>query len=314
MRSFVLLILIFLGQFAFGQGRTIKKDEQLFEKAFLMQQLVHEDLGLDDVIKADSIKAVQELATEIKETILYKAIDYYQELIDSFPESKLLFRALNNKGFIELALKDTGDGKLTFLKILNSKADDQEPGGIGSGIMAEPYANYKNRAIKVLADISIQEGNFMEAIKYLDLTNKYPYRHFCGNEYAADDIYMTELYAKSYLGLKNKQKALEVLLPAILENGLADNSDLVKLAYKTLMEEYSKDELQTKYEEAFKNNKVEKVKTKKEECNRYYITFLNIKIVLNSWKLAYLEPGNEQTVINEIYKNSPLYKLLTGQE
>lgn len=314
MRSFVLLTLIFLGQFAFGQGRTIKKDEQLFEKAFLMQQLVHEDLDLDDVIKADSIKAVQELATEIKETILYKAIDYYQELIDSFPESKLLFRALNNKRFIELAFKDTGDGKLTFLKILNSKADDQEPGGIGSGIMAEPYANNKNRAIKVLADISIQEGNFMEAIKYLDLTNKYPYRHFCGNEYAADDIYMTELYAKSYLGLKNKQKALEVLLPAILENGLADNSDLVKLAYKTLMEEYSKDELQTKYEEAFKNNKVEKVKTKKEEYNRYYITFLNIKIVLNSWKLAYLEPGNEQTVINEIYKNSPLYKLLTGQE
>lgn len=314
MRTFILLPLIFLGQLAFGQDRTIKKDEQLFEKACLMQQLVHEDLGLDDVIKADSIKAVQELATEIKETILYKAIDYYQKLIDSFPESKFLFRALNNKGFIELALKDSGDAKLTFLTILNSKADDKEPGGIGSGIMAEPYANYKNRAIKVLADISIQEGNFTEAIKYLDLTNKYPYRHFCGNEYAADEIYMTELYTKSYLGLKNKQKALEVLLPAILENGLADNSDLVTLAYKTLLEEYSKDELQTKYEEAFKHYKVEKVKTKKEAYNQYFINFLNMKIVLNSWQLEDLEPGNEQKVINEIYKNSPLYKLLTGRE
>ena len=308
-RLIFLIFLTTIAQLVLGQNKPIQKDELLFEKGLLLQQLVSKDLELDDIINSkDSTK--QELATDIKETILDKALEYYQELIDSFPKSKLLFRTLNNKGFIELALDNKVEAKKTFQKILDSKTDDKEKGGIGSGIMAEPYANYKNRASKILAKISIKDSNYSEAIKYLDLTKNYPYRHFCGNEYAADEIYMSELYAKSYLGINDTQKALKILLPNILENGLADNSDLVDLAYKTLLKDYQKDELKVKFEQAFKSYQTEKIKSKKEEYEKYYITFFDTKIELSSWLLDYLKPEEKQAEIHNIYINSRFYKLL----
>jgi hypothetical protein len=308
-----LIFLTLIGQLVYGQNRPIQKDELLFEKGLLLQQLVSEDLELDNIINSkDSsiVKLRQEFATNIKETILNKALEYYQEVIDSFPKSKLFFRALNNKGFIELALDEKKEAKITFQKIIDSKADDKEKGGIGSGIMAEPYANYKNRAAKILANISIEDSSYSNAIKYLDLTKKYPYRHFCGNEYAAEEIYMSELYAKSYLGLNEKQKALNILLPNILENGLTDNSYLVDLAYKTLLIDYQKDELKLKYEQAFKNYWAEKVKSKKDGYEQYFITFLDTKIELNSWQLYFLKPEERQKEIDNIYKKSKFYKLL----
>lgn len=309
----ILFILVLLGQVAFGQENSTNREILLFEKGLLLQQIVDEDLELNEIIYSeDNIKEKKELASDIKETILEKALEYYQELIDSFPKSNLLFRTLNNKGFIELVLDEKGKAKETFLKILNSKADDTEMGGIGSGLMAEPYANYKNRALKVLADIYIKDSNYREAIKYLDLTKKYPYRHFCGNEYAADEIYMKELYAKCFIGLNNRNKALEQLLPYLLENGLANNSNLVALTYKTLLQQYSKDELKVKYEQAFKNYQYEVVKNKndKNESEKYFIIFLDTKIELNSWRLEYLKPEEKAKEIDSIYRNAEFYKLL----
>ncbi|WP_156900381.1 tetratricopeptide repeat protein [Flavobacterium filum] len=310
-RLTIIFSLILFGQTLFGQGKTIQRDVLLFEKGLVLHQLVDEDLDLEEIINSkDSIKVKKELATEIKETILEKALEYYQELIDSFPKSKLLFRTLNNKGFIEIALNNKEGAKRTFQKIIDSKADDKEKGGIGSGIMAEPYANYKNRASKVLADIFIKDSNYTEAIKYLDLTKKYPYRHFCGNEYAADEIYMSELYAKCYIGLNDRQKAIETLLPNLLENGLANNSDLVNLTYQTLLQKYSKDDLKIKFEQAFKNYQIEKVKNKDSEYEKYFITFLDTKIELSSWRLDYLKPEERAKEIDKTYRNSEFYKLL----
>lgn len=307
----ILFILILFGPIAFGQDKTIQKDVLLFEKGLLLQQLVDEDLDLENIINSkDSSRISKELATDIKETILDKALENYNELIDSFPKSKLLFRALNNKGFIELALDDRNEAKKTFLKIIESKADDKEKGGIGSGIMAEPYANFKNRASKILADIHIKDSNYAEAIKYLDLTKKYPYRHFCGNEYASDKIYMSTLYAKCYIGLNNKNEALKILLPNLLENGLANNSNLVELTHKILREQFSKDDLKTKYEQAFKNYQIEKIKNKDNEYENYFITFLDTKIKLSSWRLEYMKPEEKQKEIDRMYTQSKFYKLL----
>lgn len=307
-------ILLLFGQIAFGQKtKSIQKDELLFEKGLLLHQLIDEELDLDKTINSkDSTKAkTKEFAIDIKETILQKALEYYQELIDSFPKSNLVFRALNNKGFVELALGDTEEATKTFQKILDSKADNKEKGGIGSGIMAEPYANYKNRAAKVLAKICIEGNDYKKAIKYLDLTKQYPYRHFCGNEYSADEIYMSELYAKCYFGLNDTDKALKILLPHLLENGLADNSDLVILTTETLLKQYTKAELLSIYEKAFKSYKTEKIKPKdSDEYERYYITFLETDIELNSRRLEFLKPEEKQKEIENIYKTSQFYKLL----
>jgi tetratricopeptide (TPR) repeat protein len=169
LRVTFIILLLFLGQVTFGQKKPITRDQLLFEKALLLQQMVNEGLDLEETIE-DSIELRAEYATEIKESILEKALGFYNELIDSFPKSKLRFRALNNKGFIELSLEDTAEAKKTFLAILNSIANDKEKGGVGSGLMGEPYANYKNRAARILASIGIQANNWNEALRYLDLT------------------------------------------------------------------------------------------------------------------------------------------------
>src|ERR1039457_3508580 len=95
-------LLIFIGQIVFGQTKSIQPDELLFEKGFVLEQLIDDDLELDGLINnIDSIYAKTEYLEQIKrikETTLKKAHKYYQELVDSFPKSNLLFRALNNKG------------------------------------------------------------------------------------------------------------------------------------------------------------------------------------------------------------------------
>lgn len=307
-------IFILFVQITFGQkNNTIQKDEMLFSKAILLHQLVDEDLYLNQTINSKDTATIvnKEFAIEIKETILEKALDFYRELIDSFPKSNLLFTALNNKGIIELDLNDTKDATKTFQRILDSNADDKEKGGIGSGLMAEPYANYKNRASKTLAEIYIKANDYEKAIKYLDLTKKFPYRHFCGNEYAADEIYMRELYARCYLGLNDTDKALKILLPSLLENGLASNSDLVIVAAETLLKKHSKGELKTLYENAFKSYKTEKIKPKNsDEYEKYYIIFLDTDIEINSWRLEVMRPDERQKEIETICKTSQFYKLL----
>jgi tetratricopeptide (TPR) repeat protein len=199
-----IFIFILFGQITFAQDNSVQKDFLLFEKGYTLQTLVDEDLELNDVINSsDSSTSEKDFAEEIKEIILERALENYQELIDSFPNSKLLYRAMNNKGYIELDLDDIEEAEKTFKKIIDSEADDEEIGGPGLGLMSEPYTNYKNRAAKALANIYLEKEDFAEALKFLDLTKKYPYYHFCGNEYEADEIYMSTLYAKCYIGLKD---------------------------------------------------------------------------------------------------------------
>jgi len=314
MKQFLILILFFLPPVAFGQSKPIQRDELLFEKALSLQQLLDEDLNLDKIANSTASTDKKELATEVKETLLDKAHEYYQELIDSFPKSNLLFRALNNKGFIELSLDDRKEAKRTFLRILNSKADDKEKGGIGSGIMGEPYANYKNRAAKALANIYIKDSSFKKALYYLDLAKKYPYRHFCGNEYAADKIYMATLYGKCFLGLRNYTEAYKILLPHIVYNGLADNADAVELAYKALLINYAKPDLKKRYENAVRHCKIEYGDLNKGEASSYSLIFLGTKIVGDlSFSFEFIENQVEKDkAIKKSLLESEFYKLTTN--
>jgi len=308
----LLVIFTFSNLLVAAQKKTISKDEMIFQNGVLYQKLVDDDLELDKIIDSkDTPVGKKEYALDLKMVILEKAIAAYNELIEKFPKSAFLFRALNNKAFAELSLNRTEAAKVTFKSLLNSDADDAEKGGIGSGIMGEPYANYKNRAAKTFASIYIKDSNYAEAIVYLDLTKKYPYMHFCGNEYAADEIYMTILYAKCFLGLNDNQKAIQILLPKILDNNLADNSEVVDMAYKTLTKTYTKEQLKALFEDAFKKIEVEKIKTKKQDDTRYYITFIDTKIELQSmWYGGLIEPTDIHAAAEKFCKKTTFYKLL----
>lgn len=309
LRLSLIILLFALTQLSFGQKKQIAGDELLFEKGLLLQQMVSRDLYLDDTIKG-SIKVKADYAAEIKEEVLEKALEFYSELIESFPKSRLLFRTLNNKGFIELSLGDTAEARKTFLTILNSTANDKEKGGVGTGIMGEPYANYKNRAAKALASICMQGKNWEEALTFLDETKRYPYMHYCGNESAADEIYMAELYAQCYLALHDYEKAYAVLLPNILENGLANNSNLIDTAYNALLKTYDKASLKRQFELAFQNVKTETIKRGKYEYKVRYIIFLNTRITIDNWQFYLIEASAKDKAIDGLYKRSKFYSLL----
>lgn len=295
---------------ALAQDKVYTEDLLLFEKGYLLQNLVNEEFDMrntngvkDSVLKAQFIK-------ETRESILEKSLEYYEELEENYPKSKYLFRALNNKGYIEFELGDKEEAKNTFLKIIDSKANDKELGGTGSGIMGEPYANYKNRAAKTLARICIADSSYLEGLKYLELTKKYPYRHFCGNEMAGERIYLKELYGMCYLGLKDYKSAFAVLLPEVVEIGLADNKSLVIMTYNALLKIYSKEYLRQEYEKAFFNYKTEKVKNSDGEEDIYYIIFLDTKIELTLWMLQSQSIEERENTIRTMYKESYLYGLL----
>lgn len=191
MRNSFLIVLLTTSSIIFGQKKNPNRDLILFEKAIALQELVlahpfSSEIDQDTVAITAEDKIRREYAIELKENILDKAINNYNELIRQFPQSTLVFRSLNNKGIAELENGYQGKAKETFLKIVNSKANDKEKGGAGSGIMGEPYANYKNRALKNLAKIEIANKNYSEALKYLEETKKFSYQHFCGNEFAQD--------------------------------------------------------------------------------------------------------------------------------
>jgi hypothetical protein len=219
--------------------------------------------------------------------------------------------AYNNEAFVALQLNNKTEAIAYFQKILESDADDKESGGVGSGIMGEPYANYKNRAAKTIAEIYIADSNYTLALTYLDLTNKYPYQHFCGNEFAADALYIAEQYVKCYIGLKDFEKSIDFLLPNIIENGLVNNSSIVKLAFNMLTSKYTKNELKAKFEEAFKNYKIETIKKYNHEYTKYFIYYLNRKIEVPSWRLDFMNEGEIEKGIEAIYKESRFYKLLS---
>lgn len=317
MKNIFSIVLFALPIVMFGQKKNSNEDLILFEKTVAIQELIDEELNdaifPDDTANISAEEKIKgEFAQDIKETILTKVIENYEELIDNFPKSKLVFRALNNKGYAELQLKEYDEAKKTFTTLLNSKADDSEKGGIGSGLMGEPYANYKNRASKILADIELRDYNYSQALKYLDETKKYPYRHFCGNEYAAEELYMAVQYSKCYLGLNQSEKAYDLLLPNILGNGLASNTQLIEVAYNALLQQYQKEDLKSQFEKSFQNVIIEKETNTKNQDTFYYINFLRRKIQLDSWSLHdMLSEEEREKVIADILKTSEFYILLS---
>lgn len=311
-KSILGLLLILTTISSYGQDSPSPREESLLEQGSLGQRMV-EEMYLDRTIYSkDSSKKAKDLAVEMKEHILSKSLESYQALIDSYPKSKLLYEALINKGLTEFSLGLNAKAKKTFLKVLSSNADESQEDRTGSSSLMDQPTNYKNRAVKVLAVISMADSNYKEAIMYLDKTKQYPYRHFCGNEYAEDAIYMAELYALSYIGLNDTRKAYDYLMPQLIENGLADNSRLVHLAYNTFLKTYQKEDLKKQYEDAFKNYKVEKAHSGDIEYNGYFINFLNTKIELSPWLLDdEVNSGPVPEKIENMYRKSLLYYLLS---
>jgi hypothetical protein len=313
-KSLLFIILFFLSfQYASSQTSTetssISKDRLLFERGVQLQELVDEDLDLDEAIKDKNANpAKSAYASEIKRAILGEASQDYEELMSDFPESDLFNYALTNQAFVKLGLEDTVEAEKLFLATLKSKAGEAEITNAGSASQTDPYADNKNKAAKMLTEISLANRQYQAAYTYLEEIKKYKPDYNTDTARDADEMYVTGLYASCYVGLKQYQKAYDILLPKLLKTDLTDNSELVDIAYEALLKKYKNEELKRKYEQAFKNYQVEK-NAKTGELN-YYITFLNKKIPLASKNISEHAAGNLAAEVDKIYKGSRFYTRL----
>jgi hypothetical protein len=311
----LLPILLFFLYFQQSSAQTttetssISKDRLLFERGVQLQELVDEDLDLDETIRdKNASPAKSAYASEIKKAILGEASQDYEQLMNDFPESDLFNYALTNQAFVKLGLEDTVEAEKLFLTTLRSKVSETEITNGGSEAQADPYADNKNKAAKMLTEISLANRQYQAAYTYLEEIKKYKQDYSTDTARDVDEMYVTGLYARCYMGLKQYQKAYDVLLPKLLKTDLTDNSELVDITYEALLKKYKNEDLKRKYEQAFKNYQVEK--NAKTGQPYYYITFLNKKIPLASRFFSEQATGNLATEIDMIYKSSRFYTRL----
>lgn len=291
-----------------------KLDLMIFNKGVAIFEVIDEtsfDYELEN-IDTTTIKGKikYETLNEKKEDILDFAFEQFEKVIEDYPNSKLYHKSLYNLAHIS-SLMNYEEDEIKYLKmILASDANDKENSG-RIGLMANPYANFKNEASNRLTEININKGEFDKALEYKKINETYPLQHFCGNAFAADEIYNAKQYAKIYIGLGDKQKALDYLLPHIFNNGLANNSSLVDLTIDFLKENYSQEKLITDLKESTKNiySKVEK--NGDNEWTNYYIKYFDSEIEIPSWSLSF-ETDNEKTKseLEKTIKESEFYKKL----
>lgn len=314
---FILTILVLTSCSSLRQSASKEEDKldlMIFNKGVAIFEVIDEtsfDYELEN-IDTTTVKGKikYETLNEKKEDILDFAFEQFEKVIEDYPNSKLYHKSLYNLAHIS-SLMNYEEDEIKYLKmILASNANDKENSG-RSGLMANPYANFKNEASNRLTEININKGEFDKALEYKKINETYPLQHFCGNAFAADEIYNAKQYAKIYIGLGDKQKALDYLLPHIFNNGLASNSSLVELTINFLKDNYSQEKLRTDFENSTKNiySKIEK--NGDNEWTNYYIKYFDSEIEIPSWSLSF-ETDNEKTKseLEKTIKESEFYKKL----
>lgn len=200
----------------------------------------------------------------------------FGQFVEKYPQSSLVPRAVLNQGFLLRALGRDREAKAVFESVLQSSYNEYEPFG---GIM-EQYALYKNRSAKQLAEIALLEKEYDAVQKYINLFHReYPYKHFCGNELSADEIYTDVMYAKMHHGKGETKKAIQKLLPHMFYNGLAGNTEVITLLGEYLPLAFSKDQLNF-----FIRKGIQSFNVRKNGKNAQF-TLLEVKISLNPYYL-----------------------------
>jgi len=206
------------------------------------------------------------------------ALSSFYEFMKVYPGSPLVARAHFNVGCLSHELQRNEGAKAAFLEILDKEYNEMDPNSL-----MEPYTLYKHNSCRYLAEIFLEEKNYKEAEKYIQYFDKvYPYHHFCGNEWAAYDIYKATMQARVLEGKQKPEQAIKVLLPEIFENGLAFNGNLLDELIGILNRHYTNEEIKSELMSSLSTIKVEekrrgdivtiKLYGQNIEVNDYYFT------------------------------------------
>lgn len=255
----------------------------------------------------------------LREKYLFLSREKFSEIVKNHMNSHLYPKSLYNVAVIEEELGNIGDAKYLYKKILESDFDEMESGGVGGGIMGDPYALFKHNSAKRLAELSLETKDYKKALKYISLTEKYPYAHTSGNRIASNQIIVAKIYAKSYIGLNEIDRALYKTMPLVIESGLANNRQLVDLSIELLQTKYSvnqlKSELLKAKNEIFQQDSIDEIHFTS-FYTKYFDYILPIPHRMDiSDSSTWIEEHNTTEEIFETYKylfeNSTFFKLIS---
>lgn len=190
------------------------------------------------------------VAYELFEDEKYReSSEAFAAFMQKFPNHKLKPRAHFNFAYCQYRLGDTTQAIATFLNILEQKYNERDANNL-----MEPYTLYKHHASRHLAEIAIAQKRFDEAEFYIRLFHKkYPYQHFCGNEWAAYRIYKAVMDARLLEGKKQPELAIKVLAPHLFYNGLASNEEALEMISKLLERNYKPEAIKKIFNEALQS-------------------------------------------------------------
>jgi tetratricopeptide (TPR) repeat protein len=319
MKSFLLLIVC---AFLFtscaslqDKSSMIKEQEEtiLFTKAFSYFEVIEKTYvdwkfeQLDTTTTKGKIE--YKLLADRKESLLELSLDTYEEFITAYPKSKLVPKALYNLAHINSLLGETEEEISYLQQLLAAKANDRDASG-RNGLMENPYANYKHEASWRLTQIYIDKGDFEKALAYKKINDTYPLQHFCGNAFAAEEIFNAQAYGAIYHGMGKTKKALHYLLPHIFENGFADNKELVTQTIAILKEQNDIDTIKSSLKNAMSNISTKTELKNDYEWTNYYITFQDTEILVPSWGIFEEDENLIREKISERIQTSEFYKRL----
>ena len=235
-----------------------------------------------------------------------KALKSYQYIVNNHPRNGLYPRAFFNVGYIYFIQNKYNKSIPIFKEILESNFNEKE--NLGGGIMANPYTNYRHRASEILSEIYYEKKEYNTALYYFALSDTaYPYLHFCGNEYASNDIYTALRYAEIYQKLKQPEKAIEKLLPAVFIT-LADNSKVIERLEKLLT---NKKGLKQELDKSLSKIYPKTVGSKDYTYTRYYFKFLNVEIAVpNNYEFGMEMDKFDKDKTIKIIKQTDFYKMI----
>lgn len=322
MKIAIATILIINSVFLFGQELEMdtawieSESKMLFTEADELTSIVYYHLELDYLIENLDIltekgKIKKEIYLEQKEDLLQRALRNYEQLISEYPTSSLYHKALNNRGIIEFEFKMYKKAKKSFLEILNSEVDDKEEVRVGYGLMAEPFANYRNRAAEMLYEIEFTQGNYEEAKRYLEESTKHKYHHWCGNAHEEKEFWLAYQSSKVESKLGNFEEARKLMIPHLFSRRIMKDQELARYCLGLLLQVKTKEELIKEFETG-----ISKYYTKKRRPNSkyldYFISFLGEEIEVDIYT-----PDNKDEELNRIrekVENQWIYYLIKSEK
>jgi tetratricopeptide (TPR) repeat protein len=212
-----------------------------------------------------------------------KAAKAFSNFMRVYLRHELKPRAHYNLAYTYRQMENLVKAKETFLEILSEKYNDRDENDL-----MEPYALYKHHTSRQLAMISIQQNNFDEAEKYIQyFDKKYSYQHFCGNEWAAYDIFKAIMEAKVLEGKKKPDLAVKTLVPHLFSDGLASNEGALEELGAILEKNFNPQEVKEMFTAAFNSLRIET----KQGTQVPIITFAGIDLPVSSFAFE-TEEGN----------------------